>query len=149
EEYLRTHDIDPLALIEVGRSVWWHAHHGHPETKIIAQRILASLPKSLEFRTLLALADGYGHGLKLHTDYREHRRIWDDYLAELVADLLKAYPDGETLRAFLAGHVRHINSSHPDANSSAYILYWRLISSSLALAKATLEDALLQRDSPT
>lgn len=149
DEYVRTHDIDPLPLIEVGRAVWWHAYHGPQETKIIAQRILASLPQSLEFRALLALADGYGHALKLHADYREHRKKWDDYLTELVADLLKAYPDGETLRTFLAGHVKHINSNHPSSNSSAYILYWRLITASLALAKATLEDALVHPDSST
>jgi hypothetical protein len=148
-EYIATHEIDPLALIEVGHSVWWHAYHGFPETKIIAQRILDSLPRSLEFRTLLALVDGHGNTIRVHADFREHRKKWDDHLAELVADLLKAYPDGETLRTVISAHVRHINANHPGSNSSTYILFWRLISASLALAKATVEDALLHPASPT
>jgi transcriptional regulator with XRE-family HTH domain len=148
-QYISTHDIDPLALIEVASAVWWHAYHGFPETKIIAQRILASLPKSREFRTLLAFVDGHGNAIKLHADYREHRKMWDGYLTELVADLLKAHPDGEMLRAFVSGHVKHINSNHRAGNSSAYILYRRLIAASLPLAKATIEDALADPDSST
>ncbi|MGY3695393.1 chromosome segregation and condensation protein ScpB [Bradyrhizobium sp. USDA 3240] len=148
-DHIATHDVDPLALIEVGGAVWWQAHHGFPETRAIAQRILNFLPQSLEFRTLRALVDGHGTAIKLHADYREHRKRWDGYLLDLVTDLVKAYPDGETLRGFVAADMNHINANYPDAGSSGHLLFSRLISGSLALARAMLEDALAHPDSST
>src|SRR5258708_29191897 len=95
---IRAGNIDPLVVIEVARAVSWHAYHGPEETSVAARRILASLPDSLEFRTLLALADGHGHILR-HTDFHTHQANWNEYLSTLVEDLLQHYPDGETPRA--------------------------------------------------
>ena len=71
------------------------------------------------------------------------------YLSALVADLLQAYPDGEALREFVARHVAHIKAHHSGASSSPYILYWRLITASLALARATVDNTFAQENCPT
>src|SRR5205807_5675890 len=102
-------------------AISWHAHHGAEETSTAARRILDSLPNSLEFRSLLALVDGYGHIIERYTDYQEHDKKWSEYLSALVADLLQAYPDGEALRAFIARHVVHIKTHHSGASSSPYV----------------------------
>jgi transcriptional regulator with XRE-family HTH domain len=149
ERAIRGENIDPLVLVEIAHAISWHAHHGVEETSAAAHRILGSLPHSLEFRTLLALADGHGHIIERYTDYREHAKKWGEYLSALVADLLQAYPDGEVLRAYLAGHVAHIKAYHSRASSSPYVLYWRLITASLPLAQATVNDALAHEQSPT
>jgi len=145
---IRAGNIDPLVVIEVARAVSWHAYHGPEETSVAARRILASLPDSLEFRTLLALADGHGHILR-HTDFHTHQAKWNEYLSTLVEDLLQHYPDGETPRAFIERQLAHIKSHHAGASSSPYVLYWRLISASLPLARATIENALAHENSPT
>ena len=103
----------------------------------------------LEFRALLALVDGYGHIIERHTDYQAHEKKWGEYLSALVADLLRAYPDGEALRAYLARHVAHIKAHHSGASASPHVLYWRLVTASLPLAQATVNDALEHVDSPT
>jgi hypothetical protein len=146
---IRSGNIDPLVSIEVAHAISWHAHHGAEETSAAARRILDSLPNSLEFRSLLALVDGYGHIIERCTEYQEHEKKWGEYLSALVADLLETYPDGEALRAFIARHVVHIKVHYSGASSSPYVLYWRLITASLALARATVDDALAHEDSPT
>jgi transcriptional regulator with XRE-family HTH domain len=146
---IRSGNIDPLVSIEVAHAISWHAHHGVEETVAAARRILDSLPNSLEFRSLLALIDGYGRIIERYTDYQEHERKWGEYLSALVADLSQAYPDGEALRAFIGRHVAHIKAYHSGASSSPYVLYWRLIAASLALARATVDDALAHENSPT
>jgi len=146
---IRRPDIDPLVSIEVAHAISWHAHHGVEETRAAAHRILDALPNTLEFRSLLALAGGYGHIIKLHADFREHEKKWNEYLTALTAELLQAYPDGEALRAFVARHVAHIKAYHSSASSSPYVLYGRLISASVPLARATVDDALAHEDSPT
>jgi transcriptional regulator with XRE-family HTH domain len=146
---IRSGNLDPLVHIEVAHAVSWHAHHGLGETRAAAHRILDALPNTLEFRSLLALADGYGHIIKLHADFREHAKKWSEYLTALAAELLQAYPDGEALRAFIAQQVANIKAYHSSANSSPYVLYWRLISASVALARATVDDALAHEHSPT
>ena len=146
---IRSGNIDPLVSIEVAHAISWHAHHGVEETSAAAHRILDSLPNSLEFRTLLALVDGYGHIIERYTDYQEHEKKWGEYLGALVEDLLQAYPDGEALRAYLARHVAHIKAYHSRASSSPYVLFWRLITASLPLAQATVNDALAHEDTPT
>jgi transcriptional regulator with XRE-family HTH domain len=146
---IRTCELDPLVSIEVAHAISWHAHHGMEETKAAAHRILDALPNTLEFRSLLALADGYGHIIKLDADFREHAKKWDVYLDTLAAELLQAYPDGEALRDFIARHVAHIKAYHSSASASPYVLYWRLITGSLALARATVDDALAHQESST
>ena len=146
---IRGGNVDPLVSIEIAHAISWHAHHGVEDTSAAARRILDSLPDSLEFRALLALVDGYGHIFERYTDYQEHEKKWGEYLSALVADLLKAYPDGESLREFIARHVAHIKAHHSSASSSPYVLYWRLITASLALARATVDNALAHEDSPT
>ena len=146
---IQSQNVDPLVVIEVAHAISWHAHHGVEETRAAAHRILDALPNTLEFRSFLALVDGYGHIIERYTDYHEHEKKWGEYLSALVADLLQAYPDGEALREFIARHVAHIKAHHSGASSSPYILYWRLITASLALARATVDNAFAQEDSPT
>ena len=52
--------IEPVVLLEIVRSVSWHAHHGDGAPAEVAKEIIAALPTTLEFRTTLALVDGYG-----------------------------------------------------------------------------------------
>jgi transcriptional regulator with XRE-family HTH domain len=149
EQCIRNDKLDPLVVIEVAHAVSWHAHYGTDDTKIAAQRILDSLPRSLEFRTLLALIDGYGRYIERHADFHEHEKRWGEYLSGLVADLISAHPDGEALRAVISRHVAHINAYHAKGSSSPYALYWRLITASLPFAIATVDEALANADSST
>jgi transcriptional regulator with XRE-family HTH domain len=149
ERAMRESITDSLVLIEAAQAVSWHAHYGLDDTAKIARGILDSLPDTLDFRAMLALIDGHGHIIERYTDYEQHQKRWNEYLDRLVTDLLRAYAEGEALRAFIARSVSHIRTHYARTSSTPYLLYWRLIAASLPLARATLDDALLNADSAT
>ena len=99
---------------------------------------------------MLALVDGYGHIIERYTDYlTSMRKSGASISAHWLRICCQTYPDGEALREFIARHVAHIKAHHSGASSSPYILYWRLITASLALARATVDNTFAQEDSPT
>src|SRR5207302_8710891 len=59
EQAVLARKLDPLVLIEVVRSVSWHKQYAGGQTAECAKRLVAAMPKSLEFRTTLALIDGW------------------------------------------------------------------------------------------
>jgi len=148
EGVVQTSELAPLVLIELIRSVSWHANYAEGETKPIAKRIMDSFPQSLEFCTTLALIDGYGQLLE-RLDYDQHKREWNQNLERLLRDLFSAYPDGEKLRTFLESILTNIKKSYVGGSTAPHILYERLIQSSTALAQATAENALQYSDSRT
>lgn len=141
EGAMRGKELDPLVLIELVRSMSWHAHYAEGETTPIAKRLIASLPQSLEFRTTLTLIDGYGHLLE-RLDHEQREREWNQHLTTLTSDLISAYPDGERLRAFIEVVLANIEQNYANGSASPHVLYWRLIQSSPPLAQATVENAL-------
>jgi transcriptional regulator with XRE-family HTH domain len=133
-------NIDPVVRYVITREIAWHADYGPDETKEIARRIRRALPKSLDFRVLCTLMDGYGVELRRinpenHLQYQEKR------LATLVDEILKAHPNGEALRVFIAGHIDHIEASDPEKAGSPFILCNKLIFRSVEFARAVIEDA--------
>lgn len=148
EQATQTAHLDPLVLIEIARSTSWHAHYAEEETTPLAKRIIMSLPDSLEFRTIFALIDGYGQLLE-QMDFQEQEHEWNRHLEMLTNDLLSAYPDGEHLRVYIEQHLSHIDKNYIGGQASPYILYWRLMQSSSALAQATAQNALTHPESKT
>ncbi len=158
EEFIRTlekieraidsHDFNPLILVEIARSVSWHANYASGKTTPVAKRIVASLPNSLEYLTTVTLIDGYGW-IFGRQDYKEHERVWNQHLEELTKALLATFPDAEELRSFLAKHIANIKKNYVDGNTSSQILYWKLVNASTDFAAATAQDALLNLESQT
>lgn len=150
EKKLHTTQLDPLVLIALVRSVSWHAHYAQGETAPIAKRIIASLPDSLEFRATLTLIDGYGRLFDWpNLNYEEAEVERNKRIEVLTNDLLSAYPHVEPLYAFIEERLSHIAANYTDSDISPYVLYWRLLQSSSALAQLTIENALTNPESKT
>ena len=146
---IETKVIDPLVFVEIADAISWHANYGVAEVSTLARGILDFLPQSLEFRTLLTLVRGPASTLERYTDHQKHQDKLERHLARLTADLLRAYPDGEHLRRFIAEKITHVRAFSSKASFSPYELYQRLIAESRPLARATMEDALADVSSPT
>lgn len=144
----QSYPLDPLVLIEIARSVSWHAHYAKDKTTPIAKSIIASLPVSLEFRTFLTVIDGFGHLLEKE-NFRRNDTEWNRHLETLTKDLLTTYPGGEQLRSFIEQILLHIEANFGAGNSSPYVLYGQLIHSSQHFAQATVENALVSPASKT
>jgi transcriptional regulator with XRE-family HTH domain len=150
ERATQTHTLDPLVLIALARSVFWHANYNEGKTTPIAKRLIASLPNSLEFRTILELTNGYGR-LGRNISYRKIVRDQNQRLGTLTNDLLTTYPEGEQLRSFIEQNITHIKQNYEsdDTYASTRELYMWLIRSSVSLATATVKKALARTDSET
>lgn len=133
--------LDPLVIIELVRSVNWHADFADGATKPIASQIIEALPEILEFRITRAFIDGFGH-LHRDDDYEKHKSEWEEFLATLVRDLQAAYPDGEKLRSYLEVVLTKIERGSTNGTESPGILYWKLLQVSYELARATALNAL-------
>lgn len=138
--------VDPLVLIAIGHAGSWHVHYGYDPTKPLASKLLASLPKSLEFRTTLVLLDGFGYLLR-RLDDREQQKQWNKELDQLIRDLIAAFPDTNSLRRYIDERLAHIETSGD--SSSPFLFVNRLINASVGLARSTIEHALAEPKSGT
>jgi transcriptional regulator with XRE-family HTH domain len=149
ESTIETGSIASVVLVEIAHAVSWHANYGREDTKSAARRILKLLPRSLEFRTLYALIDGYGQLIERHVDFAKNEASWNLYLSELTAEIVNAYPDGEALREFIEKHIARINAYCADGKAAPHILIWRLVNASLVFSKSVVADAAAHTGSLT
>jgi transcriptional regulator with XRE-family HTH domain len=140
--------LHSVVLVEIISSISWHANYAGGETGDIANNIIHSMPQTIEFRTIRAFIDGYGHWVKFE-DASQLEREWNSYNELVVADLLSQFQDGETLRATLERYLVDIELYYGERIASPAVLYSQLAQHSASLARATAEDALLRKDSRT
>lgn len=139
---------DLLVLIAIGHAVSWHAHYGDEPTKPLAQKLLASLPTSLEFRTTLVLVDGYGYLLR-RLDDKKQQQQWNDELEQLIKDLIAKFPDSNLLRKYIGERLAYVEANDDSRGSSPFLFVNRLINAAVALARSIIEDALAVSKSGT
>ena len=118
ERAIHVQKIASIVLIEIGHAVSWHANYGPKETKLAAKRILSLLPRSLEFRTLYTLIDGYGHLIERHADFEKQAADWSRHLRALTAELIKANPEGDALRKFIEQQMAHVSAHYAAGKAS-------------------------------
>ena len=149
EDVIRSNTLDPLVLFELLRSVSWHAHSAGRGSSTMAHQIIALMPETLEFRTLLALANGYGLVLG-RLDFAEREKEVEARLEMLTHDLLSAYADREELRGFIEKSLIHIDANATSKDrASSVALYWKLIQASPEFARTTIENAITHAESRT
>ena len=140
EQVAKSGKLDPIIRYVIAREIAWHADYGPEETKKVAKRIRNALPKSLDFRVICTLIDGYGIELR-RIDPENHLQNQEKRLDALVDEILRVYPSGEALRVFIARHIDHIEASDPEKGSSPFILSNKLIYASIEFARAVVDDA--------
>lgn len=136
---VQEHALDRVVLLEIARSVSWHAHYSKRNTSKVAKEILSLLPTDdLEFRTLLAVADP--HGRIFDRSSVGQASDWTRRTKDAATELLAAYPEGEPLRATIERQMAHIAAGGSEAEP--YTLYWDLLEKSRSFADATIENAI-------
>jgi transcriptional regulator with XRE-family HTH domain len=140
EQIIKCEKLDPVVYYAIAREIAWHAAYGPEETKKIAKRIRNGLPKSLDFRVLCTLIDGYGTELR-RIGPDNHLQRQEQHLDALVDEILKAYPSGEALRIYIAGLIDHIEACNAEKGGSPFILCNKLIFKSAEFNRAVVNDA--------
>jgi hypothetical protein len=67
--------LDPFVWLELLSSISWHAKFASGRTSYVANEIFALTPDSLEFRTIRAFVDGYGH-LVEDSNFETRQKEW-------------------------------------------------------------------------
>lgn len=82
--------LEPVVQFQLARRLTWISEEGPDQPKKAARRAQKALPKSLEFRTVQVLVDGWGIEMRRQEskdfEKRQKKRI-DDMSSELVAQL--------------------------------------------------------------
>ncbi|BEV06838.1 helix-turn-helix transcriptional regulator [Methylophilus sp. DW102] len=138
---VRSQELDSVVLIELKKSINWHAYYSEGATRTIASSILTKLPKTLHFRTQLTLIDGYGHEVDAF-GHENKRKKWEISRKQLVSELLSTYPKPKDLFIYIQEQLEHVDKFNVTGNISPQVLVFDLIEASDAFAGELLEAVL-------
>jgi transcriptional regulator with XRE-family HTH domain len=140
--------LEPVVVIAVSRAISWHANYAGGSTAVAAKAILDDLPRSLEFRTLCALADGWGQIFLGGMDGNTWQARVNQWIGDLAADLDRAYPAVADLRSFLETCLTRVIESSLSKSSPAHVLIHEILRIRTELAPHIIETSLINRGGP-
>jgi hypothetical protein len=130
----------PLIILEVAQSIAWHARWGDGELKRLARGVIRNLPKSLDFRATLVMADGYGMLLKRFDEDDVEEKEIAALQESVAAEVLAQHPDPTDVLAYLDDLLGPIvrNQRSPTPQPFLNVLFRKCP----ALADAVVVEAL-------
>lgn len=150
---VQENDLNPAVQVEIGSSVGWLAGHGPDPLSEMARSIIAAFADTLEARTDRALVDGYGTHARVSGQI-DSDTDWAEILSKLVSDIETAFPDGDSLAAYIESRLDELARAGKQDPSSAYVLVDKLLMANQGLCKALVSRvksnprSLLQRYAP-
>jgi transcriptional regulator with XRE-family HTH domain len=138
---VRSHSYDPLVLVGIVKAISWHEQYSKSATSKPARKLKKTLTASLEYRVFATLSDGYGMEFRRFNP-KTFEADWNKFLQSLGSELVAKFPEGESLRRFIAEQLEHIRAANPEGSPSPHVLYGTLLRASSTLPEATITDAL-------
>lgn len=133
--------VDPFVWLELLSSISWHAKFAAGKTSEVAKEIFDLTPDSMEFRTIRALIDGYGHLIE-NPDFETRQREWQETIQKTANEITNAFKTPEEAVQFSANTLEKIDKIKQGQGVSPHILLHELLASSASLASPLLEYAL-------
>jgi transcriptional regulator with XRE-family HTH domain len=147
DKIVRTGTLDPVVVIAIAHAISWHVNFANKGTHKVAKKITARYPTSLEFRVLSALADGFGR-IFLRFDPNTWQMRLNKWIADIVADLARDYPDAGPLRQLLESSLLRIREAELAKDNSSHTLIFELLRTRADLAVDVVESALQYPEGP-
>src|SRR5882724_4880848 len=138
---------DPIVSVAIAHAVSWHVNYAGRETAVIARKLFAALPKSLEFRLSGALSDGFGQIFLGRMDANTWQSRLNAWMAALVKDVSTAYPKAAALRAALERALARVTEAGLAKGNSSHVLIHEILRARIDLARLIVEDATNAPDS--
>jgi transcriptional regulator with XRE-family HTH domain len=129
EKRIKNININDLVLIELARSISWHANFTSGTTHTIAKRIIDLLPTSLTFKSKLSLIDGYGDIFDRRTA-RLNNSEWEIQIRQTCAKLLEQDNSAEYAFNLIISIFNEINSVQGLISVSPYRFFDELLRNS-------------------
>ena len=140
---LQSSNAPAAVIVQIAKSVRWHAFHDKKKGNLFARRIVKMLDRDLETRLVRALADGWGQDTWSLDDRRNRA---ESFQIKLIGDLHCAYPSAFDLVAFVSSVLTEMKSFGHTINS-AHILIHQLIHTNTNVALEIFESYLRDGDS--
>jgi len=138
--------LNTFVWLELLSSISWHARFAGGKTSDVANEIFALTPDSLEFRTIRAFVDGYGH-LVEDPDFENRQKEWQATIRHTAAEIADAFRSPEAIVQFVASTLAVIEKTKLDRKASPHILLYELIAGVNTLAQHIVEYALANPES--
>ena len=139
--------IHPIALIALARSISWHAEHGTGDVQKAAKAALATLPTTLEFRLLAALARGFGDILEQMGPTYDWRQKCEAWQISFAAELKAAYTPTELHRVIERTLAELAEAG--ETGDTAHILVDQLLQNNVELSRIFIAYACAHPGSHT
>lgn len=133
--------LDPFVWLELLSSISWHAKFADGKTSDVANDIFALAPGSLEFRTIRAFVDGYGHLVK-DPDFKTRHKEWQATIRHTAAEIADTFRTPEAIVRFVAPTLARIEETRLKRNASPHVLLYELLAGTNSLAQNVVEYAL-------
>lgn len=133
--------LDPFVWLELLSSISWHAKFAGGKTSDVANEIFALTPDSLEFRTIRAFVDGYGH-LVEDPDFETRQKEWQATIKRTATEIADAFRTPEAILQFVASTLARVEETRLKGNASPHILLYELLTGTNSLAQHVVEHAL-------
>lgn len=140
--------IHPVAALGIAKSVHWRAQHSEGQVRAAARAVMKALPSDPRFRTLTALADGWGQIFVPIVDANRWQADLEAWLQSIVEAIETAATQPEKRLAIVESALNDLASAG-QATNSAHMLIGTLVRSDLEFARALLADARANPNSPT
>lgn len=125
-------------LIAIARAIAWRASAEDRPMGPLVQKILSELPTDLSFRVRATLADGFGRILFERRDIETWQADLEAYIAAVVIDLRKTYPDAAHRAQFVDAALADLVAAREEMGS-AHVLINALLKYDPELARAILQ----------
>ncbi|SAL80661.1 helix-turn-helix domain-containing protein [Caballeronia zhejiangensis] len=136
--------LDPVVLVQVAKSVAWHAFHGWKDTSSEANAILALLNRDLRTRLTRALVDGWGTDTwKLHSSLEREEHHCDKRL--LAEELRATFSNSHDLLNELDECLLDISKVTRGAHGAPFLFINQLMDSQPELAGELVLRSLERR----
>jgi hypothetical protein len=138
--------LDPFVWLELLSSISWHAKFAGGKTSDVANEIFGVTPDNLEFRTIRAFVDGYGH-LVEYLDFETRQREWQATVRHTAAEIADAFRTPEAIVRFVASTLARVEEITLNRNASPHVLLYELLAGTDSLANHVVEYALRNPES--
>jgi transcriptional regulator with XRE-family HTH domain len=138
ENNIRDKKIETLPLLKILHFICWYAEKEVGEIALIAQRIKASVPASLEFRATLILAGFPSDFFNSENPKAEGEK----YVNTLISEILSTYPKEEELYDFIEQRLICIGANFVQNTYLQGYFYSKLLDQSSQLTEITLKKTL-------
>jgi transcriptional regulator with XRE-family HTH domain len=140
-DLVQSEATDPVVSIAIAHTVSWHANYAGGETAAIAREVIDALPKSLEFRLLAALSDGFGRVFLGRIDAATWQSRLNDWMAAVLEDVSMAYPKAIALRSVMEHALMRVAEVGVAKSNSSPFLIREMLRVRPDLARLIVEEA--------